>query len=172
MLRAHQRMESHYQARMYTDMAAITTALANNGETYQEELASAEIRAKRSNTKPVISPQRAAQTTASKTTVGHSRISPTVALNGQAHSATPTSLGKTRREDQGRFSGQDVSDEVCGQRDLHVACESIAHGTTNLCSLSLLGECISINTGNRCIDGKCHRTNTEAVVTLGEGCYS
>ena len=44
-LRAHQRMTSHYQAHTYTDMAAITQALADDGESYEEELASAEIRA-------------------------------------------------------------------------------------------------------------------------------
>ena len=44
MLRAHQRMASHYQARIYTDMVAITNALVEDGETYEVELASAEIR--------------------------------------------------------------------------------------------------------------------------------
>jgi hypothetical protein len=44
-LRAHQRMASHYQAHTYTDMTAITQALADDGEAYEEELASAEIRA-------------------------------------------------------------------------------------------------------------------------------
>ena len=44
-LRAHQRMASHYQAHTYTDMTAITQALRDDGESYEEELASAEIRA-------------------------------------------------------------------------------------------------------------------------------
>jgi hypothetical protein len=42
-LRAHQRMASHYQAHTYTDMTAITEALGDCGEAYEEELASAEI---------------------------------------------------------------------------------------------------------------------------------
>jgi hypothetical protein len=45
MLRAHQRMASHYQAHTYTDMTAITQALTDDGESYEEELASAKIRA-------------------------------------------------------------------------------------------------------------------------------
>jgi hypothetical protein len=44
-LRAHQRMASHYQAHTYTDMAAITQALVDDGESYEEDLAAAEIRA-------------------------------------------------------------------------------------------------------------------------------
>jgi hypothetical protein len=44
-LRAHQRMASHYQAHTYTDMTAITQALTDDGESYEEELASAKIRA-------------------------------------------------------------------------------------------------------------------------------
>jgi hypothetical protein len=44
-LRAHQRLASHYQAHTYTDMAAITQALANDGEASETELAAAEIRA-------------------------------------------------------------------------------------------------------------------------------
>jgi hypothetical protein len=43
-LRAHQRMALHYQAHTYSDTAAITTVLADNGEAGNIELASAEIR--------------------------------------------------------------------------------------------------------------------------------
>jgi hypothetical protein len=38
-------MASHYQAQMFTDMTAIIRALAEDGEAFEEELASAEIRA-------------------------------------------------------------------------------------------------------------------------------
>jgi len=46
-LRAHQRMASHYQAHTYSDMAAITSVLSGDGEDhrYVSEVASAEIRA-------------------------------------------------------------------------------------------------------------------------------
>jgi hypothetical protein len=44
-LRAHQRMASHYQAHTYTDMSIITQVLADDGEAGERELASAEIRA-------------------------------------------------------------------------------------------------------------------------------
>jgi hypothetical protein len=44
-LRAHQRMASHYQAHTYNDMTAITSVLAQDGETGEIDLAAAEIRA-------------------------------------------------------------------------------------------------------------------------------
>jgi hypothetical protein len=44
-LRAHQRMASHYQAHTYNDMTAITTVLAQDGETGEIDLAAVEIRA-------------------------------------------------------------------------------------------------------------------------------
>lgn len=46
-LRAHQRMASHYQAHAYNDMTAISTVLAEDGEdpNYVNEMAAAEIRA-------------------------------------------------------------------------------------------------------------------------------
>jgi hypothetical protein len=44
-LRAHQRMASHYQAHTYNDMTAITNVLAQEGETGEINLAAAEIRA-------------------------------------------------------------------------------------------------------------------------------
>lgn len=88
-LRAHQRMASHYQAHTYTDMTAITQALADDGESYEEELASAEIRAALNLTR------RAA-------TDGPTRNSPTTHTNGQAPSATPTPPQKTRHRHTGQ----------------------------------------------------------------------